>query len=52
VLRRLLGWFLVLVAVFYIITNPVGAAGTAQTVGAAMGDALEALLTFFRGLAD
>lgn len=51
-LRRLLGWFLVLVAVFYIINNPVGAASTAQTVGSAMGDAAEALLTFFRGLAD
>ena len=51
-LRRLLAWFLVLVAVFYIITNPVGAAGTAQTVGTAIGNAIEALLTFFRGLAD
>jgi hypothetical protein len=51
-LRRLLAWFLVLVAVFYIITNPVGAAGTAQTVGAVLRDAFESLLVFFRGLAD
>jgi hypothetical protein len=52
VLRRLLGWFLVLVAVFYVITDPVGAAATAQTVGSAIRTALDALLTFFRGLAD
>lgn len=51
-LRRLLAWFLVLVAVFYIITDPLGAAATAQTVGAAIGNAVEAILTFFRGLAD
>jgi hypothetical protein len=51
-LRRLLAWFLVLVAVFYILTNPVGAAGTARTIGAVMADALQSLLIFFRGLAD
>ena len=50
--RSLLAWFIVLVAIFYIVTAPEAAAATARTVGTAIGNAIEALLTFFRGLAD
>jgi hypothetical protein len=49
-LKRFLGIVAVAVALFFVITNPTGAADVVQSIVAIIGNALSSIATFFRSL--
>jgi hypothetical protein len=49
-LRRFLILVVVAVLLFFVISNPTGAAATVQSILAIIGDALSSIATFFRSL--
>jgi hypothetical protein len=49
-LKRFLGIVAVAVVLFFVITNPTGAADVVQSIVAIIGSALSSIATFFRSL--